>query len=71
MTFLAKGQALQGLLKIVEESGAKLVGCGIVIEKGFQEGGKNLREKGIRIESLAIISEITEGKVTFADEFGN
>ncbi len=68
--FLAKGQALQGLLKIVEESGAKLVGCGIVIEKGFQEGGKNLREKGIRIESLAIISEITEGKVTFADEFG-
>jgi xanthine phosphoribosyltransferase len=69
--FLAKGQALQGLLKIVEESGAKLVGCGIVIEKGFQEGGKNLREKGIRIESLAIISEITEGKVTFADEFGN
>lgn len=69
--FLAKGQALQGLLKIVEESGAKLVGCGIVIEKGFQEGGKRLREKGIRIESLAIISEITEGKVTFADKIGN
>ena len=69
--FLAKGQALQGLLKIVEESGAKLVGCGIVIEKGFQEGGKRLREKGIRIESLAVISEITEGKVTFADKIGN
>ena len=41
--FLAKGQALKGLLKIVRESGAKLAGCGIVIEKGFQEGGRALR----------------------------
>ena len=65
--FLAKGQALGGLLKIVGESGAKLIGCGIVIEKGFQDGGKRLREKGIRIESLAVVSDIAEDKVIFAE----
>lgn len=65
--FLAKGQALRGLLKIVEASGAKLAGCGIVIEKGFQEGGRLLREQGIRVESLAIISFISNGTVTFAE----
>lgn len=65
--FLAKGQALQGLLKIVKASGAKLAGCGIVIERGFQDGGKMLRAQGIRVESLAIISSISSGKVTFAE----
>ena len=65
--FLAKGQALQGLLKIVQASGAKLAGCGIVIEKGFQDGGKILRAQGIRVESLAVISSISNGKVTFAE----
>ena len=65
--FLAKGQALKGLLKIVRESGAKLAGCGIVIEKGFQDGGKLLRESGVRVESLAIVSSISGGKVTFAE----
>ena len=65
--FLAKGQALRGLLKIVEASGAKLAGCGIVIEKGFQEGGRLLREQGIRVESLAIVSSISNGTVTFAE----
>ena len=65
--FLAKGQALQGLLKIVQASGAKLAGCGIVIEKGFQDGGKMLRAQGIRVESLAVISSISNGKVTFAE----
>ena len=60
--FLAKGEALKGLMKIVNESGAKLAGCGIVIEKGFQEGGKLLREQGIRVESLAIVSSISGGK---------
>lgn len=65
--FLAKGQALRGLMKIVEASGAKLAGCGIVIEKGFQEGGRLLREQGIRVESLAIVSSISNGTVTFAE----
>ena len=61
--FLAKGQALLGLLDIVEQSG----GCGIVIEKGFQEGGQMLREKGIRLESLAIIDRFEDGRPIFRD----
>lgn len=58
--FLANGQAIKGLMDITNQSGAKLVGCGIVIEKGFQPGGKLLRESGVRLESLAIIDEIDE-----------
>ena len=65
--FLAKGQALLGLLDIVEQSGATAVGCGIVIEKGFQEGGQMLREKGIRLESLAIIDRFEDGRPLFRD----
>lgn len=65
--FLARGQALQGLLKIVKDSGAKLAGCGIVIEKGFQDGGRILRAQGVRVESLAIVSSISGGKITFAE----
>ena len=65
--FLARGQALQGLLKIVKDSGAKLAGCGIVIEKGFQDGGRMLRAQGVRVESLAIVSSISGGKITFAE----
>lgn len=66
--FLARGQALQGLLKIVEQSGAKLAGCGIVIEKGFQEGGEQLRQAGINLHSLAIIDSIENGVITFRNE---
>lgn len=58
--FLAKGNALLGLIDVVEQAGAKLAGCGIVIEKGFQEGGRMLRERGIRVESLAIVDEMSE-----------
>ena len=65
--FLAKGQALLGLLDIVEQSGATAVGCGIVIEKGFQEGGQMLREEGIRLESLAIIDRFEDGRPIFRD----
>ena len=65
--FLARGQALQGLLKIVKDSGAKLAGCGIVIEKGFQDGGRMLRAQGVRVESLAIVSSISGGKITFVE----
>ena len=63
--FLAKGKALLGLLDIVEQSGATLVGCGIAIEKGFQEGGRMLREKGIRLESLAVIEAMDEDGIRF------
>ncbi len=63
--FLAKGNALLGLIDIVEQSGATLVGCGIAIEKGFQEGGRILREKGIRLESLAVIEAMDEDGIRF------
>ncbi len=63
--FLAKGQALRGLIDIVNQAGARLAGCGIVIEKGFQDGGKLLREQGIRVESLAIVDGIEEGNIIF------
>ncbi len=57
--FLANGQALLGLTKIVNDAGATTVGCGIVIEKAFQDGGKIIRDKGIRVESLARIKEMS------------
>lgn len=63
--FLANGNALLGLLDIVEQSQARLVGCGIAIEKGFQNGGAMLRGRGIRVESLAIIDSMNENGITF------
>lgn len=63
--FLANGQAALGLIDIVEQAGAKLSGIGIVIEKAFQDGRKKLIEKGVKIESLAIIESMKEGKVVF------
>lgn len=63
--FLAKGNALAGLIDIVGQAGAKLAGCAIAIEKGFQGGGDQLRAKGIRVESLAIIDKMTDDSVEF------
>lgn len=63
--FLANGCALEGLIEIVEQSGATIEGIGIAIEKGFQRGGKIIRDKGIRLESLAVIDSMENGKVTF------
>lgn len=65
--FLANGKALEGLAQIVKDSGAELVGAGIVIEKGFQVGGDMLRAKGIRVESLAIVDSMDEktGTIVF------
>lgn len=65
--FLAKGKALLGLLDIVKQSGARLAGCGIVIEKGFQDGGAILRERGVRLESLAIIETADENGFSFRE----
>lgn len=56
--FLAKGAALNGLAKLVLDSGATLVGAGIAIEKAFQEGGELIRGRGIRVESLARIASM-------------
>lgn len=64
--FLANGEAVKGLLDIASQAGCQVVGVGIVIEKGFQQGGKLLREQGIRVESLAIIKSLKEGTIEFA-----
>lgn len=66
--FLANGQAALGLVDIAHQAKAKVAGIGIVIEKGFQDGGRLLRSNGYRVESLAIISSLTDGKVTFSTE---
>ena len=66
--FLANGQAVEGLLNLVNQSGAALAGVGIVIEKGFQDGGKMIRKQGIRVESLANIGSLANGKVAFIEE---
>ena len=56
--FLANGCAVSGLIELVESAGASIEGVGIAVEKGFQEGGRLLREKGIRVESLAIVESM-------------
>ena len=67
--FLANGCALEGLMDLVHQAGAKCVGCGIVIEKAFQEGGKRLREEGVRVESLARIAKMhDDGTLEFVPE---
>ena len=65
--FLAHGCALKGLIDIINTSGAELIGCGIVIEKGFQSGGADLRDSGIRVESLAIVDSMDPetGEIVF------
>lgn len=63
--FLAQGNAAKGLIRVIEQSGATLEGIGIVIEKGFQDGGKLIRDRGYRVESLAIIESLEDGKITF------
>lgn len=65
--FLANGCALLGLIDIVEKSGATLEGAGIVIEKGFQNGGRIIREKGVRLESLAIIESMTDNSLEYRE----
>ena len=66
--FLAHGSAIAGLIEIVEQAGATIVGCVAAIEKGFQMGGDALRKKGYRVESLAIIEEMTDTEIYFRDK---
>jgi len=66
--FLANGQAALGLANIVEQAGAKVSGIGILIEKSFQPGADDLIAKGYRLESLARIASLKDGKVTFAEQ---
>lgn len=66
--FLANGQAVFGLIDILEQAKATIAGIGIVIEKGFQNGGEAIRKAGYRVESLATIAELSEGNVAFKEE---
>jgi len=66
--FLADGQAVHGLLSLCEQQRAVVVGVGIAVEKGFQEGGKKLREAGIHLKSLAIVDGIEDGKIILRPE---
>jgi len=63
--FLANGKALLGLIDICEQAGAKVQGCGVAIEKAYQDGGRIVREKGIRLESLAKILSMSEDGIVF------
>lgn len=65
--FLATGSAMKGLLKICENARAKVAGIGICIEKEFQDGGKAIREKGYDVTSIAIIKDMVNGEVVFAE----
>jgi xanthine phosphoribosyltransferase len=66
--FLAHGSALNGLIDICRQAGADVVGCAAAIEKGFQMGGDELRHRGYRIESLAIIEEMTDTEIVFREQ---
>lgn len=66
--FLAKGQALHGLVDLCEQGGAEVVGMGIAIEKVFQGGGQEFRERGFDVYSLAMIDHFTEDGVVFSHE---
>ncbi len=67
--FLAMGAALEGLCDLVGQAGAALVGAGIAVEKCFQPGGKRLREKGVRIKSLARVAAMyDDGRIEFLSD---
>ena len=68
--FLANGKALEGLSTLVQDSGAELVGAGVVIEKGFQVGGQIIRDRGIQLESLAIVESMDDktGTIVFREQ---
>ena len=63
--FLANGAALEGLIDLVQQAGATVVGAGIAVEKAFQPGGERIRAKGVRVESLARVKEMHEGEIVF------
>lgn len=66
--FLADGEALSGLIDIVNQAGAEVVGAGICIEKGFQPGGDRIRGAGINLHSLAIVDLDSDGNIIFVEK---
>ncbi len=66
--FLADGEATHGMMELCEKRNATVVGVGIAVEKGFQNGGKKLREAGVHLKSLAIVDAIEDGKLILRKE---
>lgn len=66
--FMAGGNACNALIDIIGQAGAEVAGIGIAIEKGFQPGGKALRQKGYKVRSLAIVDSMCDGKITFTHD---
>jgi len=66
--FLARGEAVRGMLDLVRQAGARAVGVAVAIEKGFQEGGSQLRAQGIKLYSLSIVREIRDGIILLQDD---
>ena len=65
--FMANGEAVRGLVEIVDQVGAELIGIGIAIEKGFQGGGDRLRARGIDVYSIAIVEHAEPGEIVFRE----
>ena len=66
--FLANGQAVEGMLEIADQAGIQDAGAGIVIEKSFQPGGQELRDRGVRVESLARIKSLADNRIEFEED---
>ena len=66
--FLADGQAVHGLMSLCQQQNAQVVGVGIAVEKGFQPGGKQLRESGVHLKSLAVVEGIQDGNIILRPE---
>lgn len=66
--FLANGQAVEGMLEIADQAGIQVAGAGIVIEKSFQPGGQELRDRGVRVESLARIRSLADNQIEFEED---
>ena len=66
--FLANGQAVEGMLEIADQAGIQVAGAGIVIEKSFQPGGQELRDRGVRVQSLARIKSLADNQIEFEED---
>ena len=66
--FLADGEAVRGMMSLCMQQRATVVGVGIAVEKGFQPGGRQLREAGVHLKSLAVVEEIRDGKILLREE---
>lgn len=66
--FLADGEAVRGMMSLIQQAGAAAVGVAVAIEKGFQQGGKALRAQGVKLLSLSVVREIRDGKIILDDD---